>query len=74
MALAPSSVLMVRAPFMANFMLPVPGASQDEVGHIFRDENRWTRLSILSAARLGKFSSDRAIREYSEQIWKVKPL
>jgi len=47
---------------------------QDEVGHIFRDEKRWTRMSILNAARMGKFSSDRAIREYCEHIWGVKPL
>jgi starch phosphorylase len=47
---------------------------QDEVGHIFRDEKRWTRMSILNAARMGKFSSDRAIREYCEQIWRVEPL
>jgi starch phosphorylase len=47
---------------------------QDEVGQIFRDKKRWTRMSILSAARMGKFSSDRSIREYCEQIWRVKPL
>ena len=41
---------------------------QDEVGHIFRDEKRWTRMSILNTARMGKFSSDRAIREYCEKI------
>ncbi|MHB8067860.1 MAG: glycogen/starch/alpha-glucan phosphorylase [Desulfobaccales bacterium] len=47
---------------------------QDEVGQVFGYEKRWTRMSILNAARMGKFSSDRAIREYSEHIWKVKPL
>jgi glycogen phosphorylase len=47
---------------------------QDEVGHLFGDEKRWTRMSILNAARMGKFSSDRAIREYCEHIWKVKRL
>ncbi|MEW6658977.1 MAG: glycogen/starch/alpha-glucan phosphorylase [Thermodesulfobacteriota bacterium] len=47
---------------------------QDEVGQAFRDEKRWTRMSILNAARMGKFSSDRAIREYCEQIWKVNRL
>ncbi len=47
---------------------------QDEVGQIFRDEKRWTRMSILNAARMGKFSSDRAIREYCEKVWGVKPL
>jgi starch phosphorylase len=46
---------------------------QDEVGHVFRDEKRWTRMSILNTARMGKFSSDRAIREYCEKIWRVGP-
>ncbi len=49
-------------------------ARQEEVGRAFRDENRWSRMSILNTARMGKFSSDRAIREYSERIWRVKPL
>ncbi|HEX9882663.1 MAG TPA: glycogen/starch/alpha-glucan phosphorylase, partial [Desulfobaccales bacterium] len=47
---------------------------QDEVGQIFRDEKRWTRMSILNAARMGKFSSDRAIREYCKKVWRVKSL
>jgi len=40
----------------------------------FLDPYRWTRCSILNTANMGKFSSDRAIREYAEKIWKVKPL
>jgi starch phosphorylase len=47
---------------------------QEEVGQIFHDVKRWTRMSILNAARMGKFSSDRAIREYCDYIWKVTPL
>ncbi len=47
---------------------------QEEAGYLFQDEKRWTRMSILNAARMGKFSSDRAIREYCQQIWRVKPL
>jgi starch phosphorylase len=47
---------------------------QDEVGNIFRDEKRWTRMSILNAARMGKFSSDRAILEYCEKVWGVRSL
>ena len=39
-----------------------------------RDRARWSRMSILNVARCGFFSSDRAIREYSEDIWKVSPL
>jgi starch phosphorylase len=46
---------------------------QAEVSEVFRDKERWTRMSILNVARSGKFSSDRAIREYCEEIWNVKP-
>jgi starch phosphorylase len=47
---------------------------QDLVSEAFRDKSRWTRMSILNVARMGKFSSDRSIREYCENIWKVKSL
>ena len=42
---------------------------QDRVSAAFRDRKKWTHMSILNVARMGKFSSDRAIREYCEQIW-----
>jgi starch phosphorylase len=47
---------------------------QDQVGRTFRDPRRWTRMSILNVARMGKFTSDRSIREYCEQIWRVSPV
>jgi len=46
---------------------------QKTVSETYRDTPRWTRMSILNVARIGRFSSDRAIREYAEHIWKVTP-
>ena len=45
--------------------------AQDSVDATYRDVDRWTRMSILSTAGTGKFSSDRTIREYAADIWKV---
>jgi len=47
---------------------------QQRVSDIFNDKDRWTRMSILNAARMGKFSSDRSIMDYSRKIWDVKPF
>jgi starch phosphorylase len=44
---------------------------QDQVGTAFLDQRKWAKMSILNAARMGKFSSDRAIREYCTEIWDV---
>jgi starch phosphorylase len=48
--------------------------AQSEVERAYRDPGRWTRMSILNTARAGKFSSDRAIREYCDRIWNVQPV
>ena len=47
---------------------------QQRVNEAYGDRERWTRMSILNTARSGKFSSDRTIREYCEEIWRVKPV
>ena len=47
---------------------------QDGVSEAYHDQERWIRMSILNVARMGKFSSDRSIREYCDKIWMVRPL
>ncbi len=47
---------------------------QETVDHAYADHDHWTRMAILNAARMGKFSSDRAIDEYCSKIWKVTEL
>jgi starch phosphorylase len=47
---------------------------QDHVARAFQDEDAWTRMSILNAARSGHFSSDRSIREYCAAIWNTVPI
>jgi starch phosphorylase len=49
-------------------------ACQERIANTYEDVERWTTMSILNVARMGRFSSDRAIREYAERIWKVEPV
>jgi starch phosphorylase len=48
--------------------------SQEQVSQAYTDRDNWTRMSILNTARMGKFSSDRAIREYCEKIWNAQAV
>ncbi|WP_306536834.1 glycogen/starch/alpha-glucan phosphorylase [Geobacter sp.] len=47
---------------------------QDRVSAAYQNRKKWAEMSILNVARMGKFSSDRAIREYCEKIWKAQPV
>ncbi len=48
--------------------------AQDRVNALWKNPTEWTKKSILNTARSGKFSSDRTIRQYADEIWKVKPV
>ena len=46
---------------------------QARVDEVYKDQRAWTRMSVMSTAGSGKFSSDRTISEYAADIWDVKP-
>jgi starch phosphorylase len=48
--------------------------AQEDVSRAYLDPERWTRMAILNVARTGKFSSDRTIQQYAEEIWGVSPV
>ena len=48
--------------------------AQEKVEEAYRDKERWAKMALLNTACCGKFSSDRTIREYVEEIWKLDPV
>jgi len=48
--------------------------AQERAAAAFRDRERWVRMSIVNSARSGRFSSDRTILQYNEEIWRLEPI
>ncbi len=49
-------------------------ACQEKVSALYQNQDEWARRAILNVANMGKFSSDRTIREYADKVWKVKQV
>jgi starch phosphorylase len=47
---------------------------QQAVARAYADRGQWARKSILNTANMGPFSSDRTIRQYADEIWKIQPV
>jgi starch phosphorylase len=49
-------------------------ACQQRVDSLYKNQDEWTHKAILNVANMGKFSSDRSIQEYADEIWNLKPI
>jgi starch phosphorylase len=63
--------LMDRDPYLLFADYPSYIRCQDKVAEAYRNQGAWSRMSILNAARMGYFSSDRSVDEYAKKIWNV---
>jgi starch phosphorylase len=66
--------LLHRDPFLVLADFRAYADCQRLVHEAWRSPTRWVRSSILNTARSGRFSSDRAIREYATEIWRLPPV
>jgi len=65
------SLMSMHDPYLLILDLEAYIACQNQVNDAFLDSTTWTRKAILNVARMGKFSTDRTIRQYSEEIWGI---
>ena len=48
--------------------------AHERIGGLYRNTSKWAEMAITNVAKSGKFSSDRTIKQYSDEIWKLKPV
>jgi len=63
--------LLDRDEYMVFADFPAYLEKQEEVSRVYADQTEWVKKSIANTASAGKFSSDRTIKEYAKDIWKV---
>ncbi|MDE5715100.1 MAG: glycogen/starch/alpha-glucan phosphorylase [Anaeroplasmataceae bacterium] len=49
-------------------------AAQDRINELYKDQKKWTHMSIVNVAKSGFFTTDRTMRQYNEDIWKLNPI
>jgi starch phosphorylase len=68
------SRLLERDDYMLLADFPSYLEAQNRVSEAYHNREHWTKMAILNTARSGKFSSDRSIQEYCDEIWHVGPV
>lgn len=48
--------------------------AQKDVDSVYKDSKKWAEMAIINTAKSGKFSSDRTIKQYADEIWNLKPV
>lgn len=48
--------------------------AQSEIDKAYRDKKKWAQMTLINVAKSGKFSSDRTIKQYADEIWELKPV
>jgi starch phosphorylase len=66
--------LLGRDQYMIMADFAAYAACQEEVASAYQDQEMWSKKAFLNIARMGFFSSDRTIREYARDIWKIEPV
>ena len=64
----------VSDPYMCLADFDAYCAAQDRINADYKDPMGWQQKSLRNIAGAGRFAADRAIREYAERIWKMKPI
>jgi glycogen phosphorylase len=59
--------------YLVGHDFPLYLEAQAEVDKTYADQSEWTRRTILSVAGMGKFSTDRTINSYAQEIWNIVP-
>ncbi|HHQ42745.1 MAG TPA: glycogen/starch/alpha-glucan phosphorylase [Chromatiales bacterium] len=66
--------LLARDPYLVLADYADYVACQERVSAAWRDADGWSRRAVLTIARMGRFSIDRAVREYAERVWGTRPV
>jgi starch phosphorylase len=68
-----NSITSPNDPWMTAADFSSYAAAQQHAAEAYRNREQWVRMSIINSGRSGRFSTDRTIAEYNEEIWRLTP-